>query len=252
LQEVWDASMKRAYADLHLCSDLRNDEQAAGMIRKASKLGYCLIAISFPQNFPEEKIQQLRNVCKENKIDFASRVDLKPETSKELIKSLRRLRRRFEIIAVMCESKHVARQAAKDRRVDLLSFPSYNPRKRFFDKAEAELASNALASLEISIKPLLTLEGRARIRLLSSLRREVTIAQKFQIPIVISSGASNELLMRKPREMAALTSLFDLDKSSAIEAISKNPMAIIKRNREKLSPKFVAPGIRMIRRGKDC
>jgi RNase P/RNase MRP subunit p30 len=244
--------MKRKYADLHLCPDLGNDEQVTRMIRKASELGYRLIAIPLPQNFPEEKIRKLQNTCKENKIDFASRVDLKPRTSSELIRSLRRLRRRFEIITVTCESKQVARQAAKDRRVDLLNFPGSNRRKRFFDKAEAELASNALGSLEIDIKPLLTLEGPARIRLLSSLRREVAIAEDFQVPIVISSGASNELLMRKPREIAALTSLFDLDKSSAIKAVSKNPLAIVNRNREKLSPNFVAPGIRLIRRGKDC
>lgn len=241
--------MKRKYADLHLCPDLGNDEQVTRMIKKASELGYQLIAIPLPQDFPEEKIRKLQNICK---VDFASRMDLKPRTPNELIRSLRKLRRKFEVIAVMCESKQVARQAAKDRRVDLLNFPGRNRRKRFFDKAEAELASNALGSLEIDIKPLLTLEGPARIRLLSSLRREVRIAEDFHVPIVISSGASNELLTRKPRETAGLTSLFDLDKSSAINAISKNPLAIVKRNREKLSPNFVAPGIRLIRRGKDC
>lgn len=244
--------MKRIYADLRLCPDLKDSEQVACMIRKTSELGYRLIAMSLPSNFPEEKTQRLRNICKEAKVDFASRVDLKPQTSKELINSLRRLRRRFEIISVMCQSKHVARQAAKDRRVDLLNFPSTSFRKRFFDKAEAELASNSLASLEIDIKPLLTLEGPTRIRLLSSLRREAAIAQAFHISIVISSGASDELLMRKPRELAALASLFDLDKASAIEAVSKNPLAITKRNRRKLSPNFVAPGIRIIRGGKDC
>ncbi|MBE0520570.1 hypothetical protein IBX35_05970 [Candidatus Bathyarchaeota archaeon] len=244
--------MKRKYADLHLCPDLGNDEQVTRMARKASQLGYRLIAIPLPQNFPEEKIRKLQNICKENRMDFAPRVDLKPKTPNELIRSLRKLRRRFEIIAAKCESKQVARQAAKDRRVDLLNFPGGNRRKRFFDKAEAELASNALGSLEIDIKPLLTLEGPTRIRLLSSLRREVAIAGDFHVPIVISSGASNELLMRKPRGTVALTSLFDLDKSSAINAVSKNQLAIVKRNREKLSPNFVAPGIRLIRRGKDC
>ena len=244
--------MKRKYADLHLCPDLGNDEQVTRIIKKTSQLGYRLIAIPLPQNFPEEKIRKLQNICKENRIGFASRVDLKPRTPNELIRSLRKLRRRFEIIVVVCESKQVARQAAKDRRVDLLNFLGCNRRKRFFDKAEAELASNALGSLEIDIKPLLTLEGPARIRLLSSLRREVAIAEDFHVPIVISSGASNELLMRKPRETAALTSLFELDKSSAINAVSKNQLAIVKRNREKLSPNFVAPGIRLIRRGKDC
>jgi RNase P/RNase MRP subunit p30 len=58
--------------------------------------------------------------------------------------------------------------------------------------------------------------------------------------------------MRKPKELAALASLFDLDEASAIEAVSRNPLAIVKRNREKLGSRFVAPGIRIIRRGKDC
>jgi len=244
--------MRKTYVDLHLRPNLKDPEQVARMMRKASELGYRLTAVSLPSNFREEKIQQLRNICEEAKVDFASRVDLRPQTSKELINSLRKLRRRFEIISVICESKRVSRQAAKDRRVDLLNFPSTSFRRRFFDKAEAELASKSLASFEIDMQPLLILEGSIRIRLLSSLIREVAIAQAFHIPIVVSSGATSELLMRKPRELAALASLFDLDKNSAVEAVSRNPLAIIKRNREKLGSNFVAPGIRIIRRGKDC
>jgi len=244
--------MKKIYADLHLCPNLKDPNQAIRIIGKASELGYHLVAMSLPSNFAEEKIQWLQTLCKEASLDFASRVDLRPKMSKELINSLRQFRRRFEIIAVVCESKHVARQAAKDRRVDFLNFPSIDFRRRFFDRAEAQLASKGLASLEIDIKPLLTLEGPARIRLLSNLRRETAIAKEFRVPIVISSGVSDELLVRKPRELAALASLFDLDEASAINAVSKNPLAIIKRNREKLSPNFVAPGIRIIRRVKDC
>jgi hypothetical protein len=37
-----------------------------------------------------------------------------------------------------------------------------------------------------------------------------------------------------------------------LEAISQNPVSIVKRNRQKLSPNFVAPGIRVIKEGKDC
>ena len=48
--------MKRVYTDLHLRPDLRNDEQVERMIRKASELGYGLIAIPLPQNFSKEKI----------------------------------------------------------------------------------------------------------------------------------------------------------------------------------------------------
>jgi len=243
--------MKRVYADLHLCADCDRMEQFSSVMAKASKLGYTLVAVPF-RKFSEEKIRQVRETCEKAGVDFASRVDLRPRTPEELIGFLRKLRRRFEIVSVMCESKGVARQAAKDRRVDLLNFPQPDFRRGFFDEAEAELASNCLASLEIDMKPLLTLEGPARIRLLSSLRREVTTARKFHVPIVISSGVSDEMLMRKPRESAALASLFDLGGVCALEAVSKNPAAMVKRNREKLGAKFVAPGIRIIRRGKDC
>jgi len=244
--------MRRIYADLHLFPDLKNLKQTADMINKAAKLGYRLVGIPFPINCTQLEIEQVQSICSEAKTDMATRVDLRPRTPNELTRSLRKLRRRFEIIAVICDSKNVSRQAAKDRRVDLLSFPSPDFRKRFFDMAEAELASGSLASLEIDIKPLLTLEGPARARLLSSMRKEAVIARGFHVPIVLSSGASDGMLLRRPLEQANLSSLFDLDRDSALNAVSTNPSSILKRNREKLSSRFVAPGIRLIRKGKDC
>jgi len=243
--------MKRIYADLHLCPNLKNLEQVSRMANKALALGYELIAVAVPLSHVGE-IERLKDLFREAEIDLALRLDLKPRTPSELLRNLRMFRRKFEIIAVACDSKNIARQAAKDRRVDLLSFPSLDFHRRFFDKAEAELASSALASLEIDMKPLLMLEGSARIRLLLNLRREVAIAHDFHVPIVISSGVSDEMLMRKQRELAALAYLFDLNKVSSMEAVSKNAVAIVKRNREKLSSRFVAPGIRIIRRGNDC
>jgi len=244
--------MKRLYADLHLCPNVIDKKQTAQAIAKASSLGYRLIAISLPLKTEDREIKELQSFCKTAGVDFASRIDLRPRTPDELLKNLRRFRRKFEIIAVVCESKNVARQAAKDRRVDLLNYPSPDYRKSFFDEAEAGLASNSLASLEIDTKSLLTLEGRARIKLMSSLRKETAVARQFHVPIIISSGVSDEKLMRKPAELASLASLFNLNQASALDAVSTNPVAMVKRNREKLDARFVAPGIRIIRGGKDC
>jgi len=244
--------MKRIFVDLHLCPNPNEPDCVKRMVTKASQLGYNLIAMSLPPNFVKERGQWLQGLCSEAGVDFVSRADLKSRTPGELINGLRKLRRKFEIIAVACESKNVARQASKDRRVDLLNFPALDFRGRFFDRAEAELASKGLAVFEVDLRPLLTLEGPPRIRLLSTLRREVAIAKAFRVPVVISSGVQDESLMRKPREMAALASLFDLDEASALKAVSENPAAIVKRNKQKLSAQFVAPGIRVVRRGKDC
>lgn len=241
----------RKFVDLHLRAPIKDLDQVERIVRKSCELGYRLVGIPLPPNITRGQINQLQHICSDANIDFVTRVNFSPKTSRELIHDLRRFRRKFEVISVTCTSKGVARQAAKDRRVDLLRFPATNPRKRFFDRAEAELASKAFSSLEIEMAPLLLLTGFSRIRLLSRLRREVAIAERLKVPVVISSGATNEYLIRGPYDYAALATLFDMSVSSALRALSENPVAMVERNREKLSPDYVAPGIRVVGRKRD-
>jgi RNase P/RNase MRP subunit p30 len=244
--------MKRVFADLHLCLDIKDRAEMMCVLRRVAKLGYGLVGMPLAAETRGEEVGKLREVCGGVGVDFVSRVDLRPRSAGELVRLLRGVRRRFEVVCVLCESKGVARQAARDRRVDLLSFPLLDFRRRFFDRAEAELACGGLSALEVNVKPLLVLEGAARVRLLSWLQREVAVARRLGVPVVVSSGVSAELLLRKPREMAALGFLFGLDEVSGLDAVSRNAGAIVERNREKLSAGFVAPGIRVVKEGRDC
>jgi RNase P/RNase MRP subunit p30 len=228
------------------------DQTFKQFITKNAALGFGMVAMPFPFNFLREELDFFKKNCQAEGLDPVLRVDLRPKNPDELIQRIRKVRRMFEVVCVICDSKEVARQAAKDRRVDLLNFPSLDFRKRFFDRAEAELACSGIAALEIDIKPLIMLEGLTKIRFLSSLRREVAIAQEFKVPVVLSSGISELMLLRNPRGIAALASLFGLDECCSLDAVSYSPAGIVKRNRLKLGLEFVAPGIRLIREGKDC
>ncbi len=236
----------RRFVDLHLRASIKDLVQVERMIRKSSELGYHQVGLVLSPNVMRDQITLLHNICTDFKIDLVKRVNLSPRTPGELLRNLRRLRRKFEVISVTCASKGVARQAARDRRVDLLNFSATDLRKRFFDRAEAELASKALSSLEIEMAPLLLLTGFSKIRLLSRLRREVETAERFKVPITISSGATDEHLIRGPYDYAALSTLFGMSMSSALCALSENPASLIGRNREKLSPNYVSPGIRVV------
>ena len=242
----------RRFVDLHLQPSVKDSDQVEKMVSRSSELGYRLVGISFPPNVTRDKVRQLQGICKDVGIDLVTRVDLTSKTPRQLLDELRHFRRRFEVVSVVCTSKAVARQAAKDRRVDLLSFPAMSSRGRFFDRAEAELASQASSSLEVDIAPLLSSTGFSRIRLLSTLRKEAAIAKKFGVPVTISSGATNVRLMRGPYDCAALASLFDMAVPLALRALSDTPLTIVERNRDKLSPDFVAPGVRLVRRKKSC
>ncbi|HML02558.1 MAG TPA: RNase P subunit p30 family protein [Candidatus Bathyarchaeia archaeon] len=243
--------MKKFY-DLHLSVPLDNSDLTEKMIRKAKTLGYAGLGVSFSPSVLGETLSRLRQLCKYVDIDLVTRVDLEPNSSKELLLQLRRCRRRFELISIACWHKPVARQAAKDRRVDLIYFSSLDFRRRFFDSAEAELSANALAALEIDMSPLLLTTSYERIRLLSYLRREVALAKKFSIPVILSSGVSSEFFMRGPRDLAALAYLFDVPSDVALKYLSENPLKIVTRNRTKLSSTYIAPGLRVIRTGENC
>jgi ribonuclease P/MRP protein subunit RPP1 len=244
--------MKRVFTDLHLKANPKDMPSAQHLIERAAHFGYHTISIPLTGQ-PEENqtAAALKTACKQAGIDFVSRADFKPRSQEDLMRFLRRYRRKLEIISIICDDKEIARQAAKDRRVDLLSFPSLDYHKRFFDRAEAELASSGLAALEVDVKPLLVLEGPPRVRLLSSLRREIKLAHQFHVPLVISSGVSEARLMRMPRDLASLGCLFGLNETEALNAVSTNPTDIIHRNREKLDSKFVAPGISVVKEGSD-
>jgi RNase P/RNase MRP subunit p30 len=244
--------MKRTFADLHVRVNPKDTTTVQRVICKAASLGYDLLAVPLAPEVRDAEIANVKKMCVDAKTDLATRVDIAPKTRGQLMHLLRKFRRRFEVVCVVCENKEVARQAAKDRRVDLLSFQALDYRDRFFDWAEAELAIGSLAALEVDVKPLLLLEGSARVRLLATLRREVSIAREYRVPVVVSSGVGAELLLRKPMEDAALVSLLGLGEASALDAVSANPCGIVVRNREKLSRGFVAPGIRVVKEGRDC
>lgn len=236
----------RKFVDLHLCAPMNNLKQVERMVNLSAELGYHMIGVPLPPNISQERIRQIEDICSNARVEFVTRVDLMPKTSNELLNNLGRLRRKFEIVSVACVSKNVARQAAKDRRVDLLSPCLAFPCKRFFDYAEAELASKKLGAFEVDMASILSSTGFPRIRLLSSLRKEAIIARKFDIPITISSGASDENLLRSPQDHVALAALFDLPASYALQAVSDNPLSIVERNKAKLSPSYVAPGVRVV------
>ena len=241
----------KKFADLHLRVPINNLSQTEDMIKKSAELGYQLVAIPFPYNVSNDKINKIKKICNNNKIDCAVRVNLSPRNSNELLKDLRNLRRKFEIISVRCATKDIARQAAKDRRVDLLQFSLTNLRQRSFDNREAELSSQALSALEIELASIMQLTSFSRIRLLSVLRKEITSAKKANVPIILCSGATNQFSIRNPYDYSAMAILFDLDLGSALKGFSECAFHIIERNRKKLSPDYIAPGIQIVRRNID-
>jgi RNase P/RNase MRP subunit p30 len=72
---------------------------------------------------------------------------------------------------------------------------------------------------------------------------EVENARHYDVPVVVSSGADEPLLMRGPRELAASMQLLGIGEEESLDMVSDVPRELVERNRRKLEPGYVSPGV---------
>ncbi len=138
-------------------------------------------------------------------------------------------RRKYDIIAVKCLSKEVARMVAKDDRVDILLFPD-DPAQRkqnWLDHHEAGLIEGTGRAYEINASDLLATSPTHLSKVITQIKRDLIVASRHDIPVVLSSGASTPLMMREPKALTALANLLDIDEDYATDMISTIPEAIL-------------------------
>lgn len=218
-------------------------EKAESLALHLRRLGFKAAVLTVEK--PENVSHPLREAFTKHGVKTFLRLNLKPKGVEELLEALRRYRRSFEVVSVVCKGKEVARQAAKDHRVDSLIFPY--PFIRLLDEAEVQLARVSGAAVEFSLSMLLGL-GENLAAYLALARRGVKRALKKRIPIVLSSGASNLYGLRAPRDLAAAAEiLLQIPGGEALSAVSKTPHSILERNKMKLSGGFIEPGVRLLK-----
>ncbi|MBS7658037.1 MAG: RNase P subunit p30 family protein [Candidatus Bathyarchaeia archaeon] len=228
----------RKYCDLHL--KLENEKEIFEAAKLIKEIGFKLVGLTFQPNASIVKIKELKKFFQEFNVDLASRIDLKPNNKMELLSNLRKLRRKFEIISVECTSNKIAVTAARDRRVDLISFPL-----NFKTKFTHSIAHVLVGALEINLIDLI-ISKIPRTIVLNKFINEVFVAKLNNTPIVISSGATNMFLIKAPREMAACSLLFKLEPLEALDSVSTVPLSIVERNRVKLSRFYIGEGIKIV------
>lgn len=206
----------KCYVDLHLKPS--TPEQTLEMVQFANQLGYRYIVSTKPAEG----------------LKVATRIDIEARRGKELQDSLRKARQKFDIVAVKCLSKEVSRIVARDERVDILLFPEdpIQRKQNWLDHHEAELLDGTGRAYEINISELLAVSSLRLAKIITIIKRDLAVASHYDIPVVLSSGATSSILMREPRALTALATLLDINEDYAIEMLSTIPESILAKNYE--------------------
>lgn len=231
----------RQYADLHLSPSLDDIANARSMADIFSELDTRVVGLVVP---PDRltPMPPAVDAFREAGLDVAKRLNLKPRSREELLRSLRRFRNKYEIVAVDCSTQTVSRVAVRDRRVDIVQFPKQGPGSGF----RRNLASTCRAALEFNMSDLSHTPGfEARLH---RLRREIEIAAETSTSVIGSTNASNPFELRAPRDVAAVLHTLGLSLDAALRGISEIPLEIVRKNRLRMEEPELEEGVKIVRR----
>ncbi|RDE16978.1 MAG: hypothetical protein C4K47_00565 [Candidatus Thorarchaeota archaeon] len=206
--------------------------------RMAARIGLTGFAVPLPMSNPITKTN--------DGIVLMTRIDLAGRGAESIKRQLPRIRQRTSVIAVPLSDIEASNWAAEDSRVDLLTIAE--PSKEYtIRESTAKLAGQNGIALEVPIAPLLRTSGLDRSRILKVYRESVATAIDSGMAVVLSSFASEPILMRAPSAMWHIGILLGMDKRKSKECVYQVPDQILSRSERKVKSQSFTPGIEVVR-----
>ncbi|MGC9515265.1 RNase P subunit p30 family protein [Methanocrinis sp.] len=140
------------------------------------------------------------------------------------------LREGSDFIAVHGGDEKINRAACEDPNVDLLAHPHQG--RAGIGVAAAKAARDNQVAICLALSPMIRLRGTSRIRWMEAVKRDLDLVRKFDLNLMISTGARSHLDLRSPRDLVALTALLGLERERTVEALAL-PGSIIDLNRRR-------------------
>ena len=200
------------------------------MANLAHEVGLSNVCLRFKQNTASNEIKSSVKIFSGVGLDVAIGLDIFANSRKQLLKQLSLSRRLFEILAVNCKDVKTAMVAARDRRVDLISLEGI---KSF--RTKQSIIKSCSTNIEFELMRVLTPSMRTNLEQINCFSREIELANRYKVNIILSSGAKGVLSLRAPRDIAALANTLGLSREDSLDSVSNIPLQIIRDNRNKLS-----------------
>ncbi|MFQ6062303.1 MAG: ribonuclease P protein component 3 [Methanosarcinales archaeon] len=159
-------------------------------------------------------------------------IEIKVESANKLHSLIRKYRPKVEILAVHGGNESINRLAVENSHVDILAHPNQG-KGNGINHILASYASENKVAIEFNLDVIIQTRGGYRVRALSGFRKNLKLARKYKVPMIITSNAFSVYDIRAPREMIALAKLFGMTKEEAINALSVTPMQIIEHRTKK-------------------
>lgn len=173
-------------------------------------------------------------------VDVVDAVEIRAEDPSRAGGLLGSRRTERTVVLVHGGDPEINRFAVENEPVDVLAHPMAG--EGDINHVLAEAAAEHGVALEVDLSGVLRTAGGQRARAIADLRKLRELIDHAGCPYVVSADPRSHLQMRAPRELIAVAEVVGFD-SEAIETGLAAWGRIAKRNRERLDPDHVEPGV---------
>jgi ribonuclease P/MRP protein subunit RPP1 len=148
-------------------------------------------------------------------------------------------RAQFPFVGVHGGSEETNRAACENPEVDVLFHPEEG--RKVLGIAAAKAAAMNQVAIGFDLRPLIHLRGSSRSRWLEVVQRNLNLARKFELSMIITTGSRSHYDLRAPRELQALAKIAGFESHETEEALSY-PARLLDLNRRR----WAGPGVEIL------
>ena len=238
-----------SYFESRLRVKTNNFKEIEQKLRFCKLLGVQNVIVEFENN--QEKMQPdlKRRIEEITNVNVKYRTNIYPKNLDNLIKKLKGIGQSSNIIVVESPDKKIQIQAAKDSRVDVISFSEQAVLKTIFPGV-ISLTKQNQSFIEFSLASIMIKNKSLQSKNLRNLYRGVQLANKLNANYIISGNFDDLYSIRHPRALISVChTLLGISILRAKNCFSKNVVSLLNRVQMRQDKNFIESGVKLINRG---
>jgi len=237
-----------SYFESRLPVDINNFTEILEKLEFCEKLGIKNIILEPKRNTKWIPLEVKNKIMSKTKLNLFFRINLRIENLEDFKKRIKSYNNFSHLLSIESFNKEVQLQAAKDSRVDIISFSdpqiikTLTPGLISLTKQNKAFLEFSLASITISNKTLQSKNFR-------NLYRFIQLALKNKANCIISGNFDDLYDLRHPRALISIcNSLLGIPLEKAKQIFKTNPILLLERKEKHLEDRF-EPEARLIKGG---
>jgi len=207
------------------------------------------VIVEFENNGEKMRPDIKRRIEEISNINVKYRTKINPKNIERLSKELKGIGLSSNIIVVESADKKIQIQAAKDSRVDVISFSEQTVLKTIFPGV-ISLTKQNQSFIEFSLASIMVKNKSLQSKNLRNVYRGVQLANRLNANYIISGNFDDLYSLRHPRALISVChTLLGIPLLRAKNIFSKNVVSLLNRVQMRQDKNFIESGVKLINLG---